>query len=109
MIPTSDPAPNWHRAAAVESLAPGQCRTVSVTGREIALANFDGAFYAMDNECSHKGAPLGAGLVENGCLHCPLHGWAFDVKTGACRSNPEKPVRSYPTKVATGEVWVAIG
>jgi nitrite reductase/ring-hydroxylating ferredoxin subunit len=106
MTPSSVP---WHRAAAVGSLAPNQCRTVQVAGRELALVNLDGAFYAIDNECPHKGAPLGAGLVENGCLHCPLHGWAFEVKTGACRSNPAKPVKTYPVKVEVDEVWVAIG
>jgi nitrite reductase/ring-hydroxylating ferredoxin subunit len=109
MTPASDPAAHWHRVAAVDSLAPGQCRTVQAAGHELALMNLDGTFFAIDNECSHKGAPLGAGHVENGCVYCPLHGWAFDVKTGACRSNPEKPVKSYPTKVEAGEVWVAIG
>jgi nitrite reductase/ring-hydroxylating ferredoxin subunit len=103
---TTSSAP-WHRAAAAASLPPGQCCTVQVAGRELALVNLDGAFFAIDNECPHKGAPLGAGLVENGCLYCPLHGWAFEVETGACRSNPEKPVATYPVKMEAGEVWVA--
>ena len=101
-------APVWHRAAAANSLASGQARTVHVAGRDLALIHLDGAFHALDDRCSHKGESLGAGLVENGCLHCPLHGWAFDAKTGACRSNPEKPVRTYPTKLEAGEVWVAL-
>jgi nitrite reductase/ring-hydroxylating ferredoxin subunit len=108
MTPASDPAAHWHRVAAVDSLAPGQCRTVQAAGHELALMNLDGAFFAIDNECSHKGAPLGGGHLENGCVYCPLHGWAFDVKTGGCRSNPEKPVKAYPTKIEDGEVWAAM-
>ncbi|HVY70619.1 MAG TPA: nitrite reductase (NAD(P)H) small subunit, partial [Verrucomicrobiae bacterium] len=35
-------------------------------------------------------------------------GWEFDPATGACLSNPERPVKTYPVKVENGQVWVAV-
>jgi NAD(P)H-dependent nitrite reductase small subunit len=90
------------------SLTPGKGRTVEVRGRRFAVWNVDGEFHAIDDTCPHRGAPLGAGVLENGKVYCPLHGWEFDVKTGACHSNPERPVASYPTKVENGQVWIAV-
>ena len=94
--------------ATVESLPPGQGRTVEVKGRRFAVYNLEGQFYAIDDTCPHRGGPLGAGILENGRVFCPLHGWSFDLKTGACRSNPEMPVNSYPMRVENGEVKILI-
>ena len=90
----------------VGRLPPGHGRTVHVRGREFAVFNVDGQFYAVDNECPHKGGPLGAGTLVDGHVFCPLHGWAFDVKTGACITRADRPVRSYPTRVQGGEVQI---
>jgi len=92
--------------AEVDSLPEGNGRTVHVKGREVALYNVDGQFFAIDDVCTHRGASLGAGFMDNGHVFCPLHGWEFDVKTGACLSNCAKPVKSYPTRVVDG--WVEI-
>lgn len=90
------------------SLPPGKGRTVEVRGRRFAVWNVDGLFHAIDDTCPHRGAPLGAGVLENGKVYCPLHGWEFDVKTGACHSNPARPVKTYPAKEENGQVWIAI-
>jgi len=94
--------------ANVESLPHGQGRTVEFKGRRFAVYNLDGQFYAIDDACPHRGGPLGAGILEKGCVFCPLHGWSFDLKTGVCQSNPEMPVNSYPVRVENGEVQILI-
>jgi nitrite reductase (NADH) small subunit len=94
--------------ADVNSLPPGQGRTVEARGRRFALWNVDGVFHAIDDACPHRGGPLGAGVLQDGRVHCPLHGWAFDPKTGECSSNPSRPVNCHPTKVEDGQVWIAI-
>ena len=93
-------------AAAVDSLPPGHGRTVEVRGRRFALYNLAGEFYAIDDRCPHRSAPLGAGVLEGGRVYCPMHGWAFDLRTGACFSNPERPVACHPVRVANGEVLI---
>ena len=80
--------------------------SVNVGDRELALFNLGGQFYALDGRCPHRGGPLGEGFTENGHVFCPLHGWEFDVKTGACINNPEKPVTCFPTRVTDGKVEI---
>jgi len=92
--------------ADTSSLAPGQGRTVEVRGRKFAVWNVDGQFFALDDDCPHRGGPLGAGVLDDGKVYCPLHGWAFDPKTGACFSNPARPVTCHPTRVQDGQVWI---
>lgn len=90
------------------SIPAGHGRTVNVRGREYAIYNLDGNFYALDDACSHKGGPLGAGCLEDGKVFCPLHGWGFDLKTGICESRPDLPVRIYETRVLEGQVQILI-
>lgn len=98
----------WHDIADESSLAEGKGRSVEVKGRRLALFRVGGVFRVIDDLCPHRGAPLGAGWVEGGEVFCPMHGWAFDVATGACSTRPDKPVRAYPAKVEDGKVWVAL-
>jgi nitrite reductase/ring-hydroxylating ferredoxin subunit len=94
--------------ADVASLKPGQGRTIHVQGREFCLWNLDGQFYCLDDTCPHRGGPLGAGVLENGEVFCPLHAWGFDVRTGACSARPDRPVRTYVTRVVEGQVQILI-
>lgn len=105
----ADPAPRWIDIADVASLEEGKGRSVEAMGRRYALFRVGGEFHAIDDQCPHRGAPLGAGWFENGHVHCPLHGWAFDVATGACATRPDRPVKRHATKVEDGRVWLAIG
>ena len=88
------------------SLPPGQGRTVHVRGREFAVFNRNGEFFALENACPHKAGPLGAGLLKEDRLFCPLHGWEFEVTTGACVTRPDRPVKSYRTQVQDGQVQI---
>lgn len=100
--------PNGYDIAEADSLAPGRARTVEVRGRRLTLVNVDGRFHAIDDACPHRGSSLGEGFLDGCVLHCPLHGWGFDVTTGACDVRPDKPVRTHPVSVRDGKVWVEL-
>jgi nitrite reductase (NADH) small subunit len=92
--------------ADASSLAPGQCCAVEVRGRRLALFNIEGRFYGIDDRCPHRAGPLSQGHLEGFDLWCPMHAWNFDIRTGACKTNPERPVHSYPVEVRDGKLWV---
>ncbi len=101
-----DAPQKFHPAASAGSLAPGEGRSVDIGGRRFALFNLLGQFHAMDDSCPHRQAPLGAGFIEDTRVYCPMHGWCFEITTGACVSNPERPVRTYPVRVENGEIEI---
>ncbi|MDA3870080.1 MAG: Rieske 2Fe-2S domain-containing protein [Gammaproteobacteria bacterium] len=89
-----------------DTLSPGQVTTVSINGHNICLANHEGAFYALDNLCPHKGGQLGDGELSGCDVVCPLHQWDFDVRTGVSRYNPKDKVATYPVRVKDGKVEI---
>jgi nitrite reductase (NADH) small subunit len=80
---------------------------VSAGDRVFALFQLDGEVFALDDRCPHKAGPLGEGHCENGQVFCPLHGWAFDIKTGACADVPARPATCIPVRVEDGKVYLA--
>jgi NAD(P)H-dependent nitrite reductase small subunit len=98
----------WVRVAATDELSSGQSKTVRANGKSIALYNVNGAFYATDDACIHKGGPLGEGTLEGAIITCPWHQWQYDVTTGKTTVNPNMDVDTYPVKVEGDNVMVEI-
>lgn len=92
---------------AVEELPPGAKRTVNLGTVDVAVLNVEGRIYAIDNNCPHRGGPLCEGDLEGFVLHCPLHAWPFDVRTGACTLFSEAKVQVFDVQVSDGRIRVA--
>jgi nitrite reductase (NADH) small subunit len=86
----------------------GEGRVVEADGKDLALFNVDGAYYALDNACSHRGGPLGEGDLEGTTVVCPWHAWRWDVTTGANVNNPAIKMSCYPVSVDDGQVFVEL-
>lgn len=101
-----------HDCVAVCNLADipqGASRYVEVGNRALAVfRDGEGEVVVMDDACPHAGAPLSAGYVEEGCVHCVLHGWAFRLSDGRCPDNDAIGVRTYPSKVVDGVVYARL-
>ncbi len=95
------------RVAATSDVDPGTGRTIEVNGKEIALFNAGGTFYAIDNTCPHRGGPLGEGEIEGRVVTCPWHSWQYDVSTGESLTDDLK-VACYPVKVEGDAVLLAV-
>jgi len=98
--------------ARVEEVPPGTAAVIEVGGIQLALINVDGSFFAVDNECTHRGGFLGEGEINadsnQWAIECPLHGSVFDVRTGEVLNPPAlTPVRTYPVEVEDGAVKVS--
>jgi 3-phenylpropionate/trans-cinnamate dioxygenase ferredoxin subunit len=108
-----------HVVAKADEIAPNSRKVVEVKGRNIAIFNVGGEYFALLNRCPHEGAPLSYGrlvtLVESDrpgsfrtsrkgeMLRCPWHGWEFDIRTGQSYCDPARMrVKSYETTVESG-------
>jgi nitrite reductase/ring-hydroxylating ferredoxin subunit len=100
---------NLFEVAKIGDLEPGQGMLVEVQGKEIALFNCDGTYYAIDNECTHVGGPLSEGELEGDRVTCPWHGAEYDVKTGEVLGPPAKnSVRSYRVQVEGDSIKIEV-
>ena len=100
--------PDFQPVAALNTLREGQGITVLTGGRNIALFKINGEVHALDGVCPHKGGPLGEGLCEEGHVYCPMHGWKFEIRTGACSDFPERPAASLPVRINGDTIEVAL-
>jgi nitrite reductase (NADH) small subunit len=91
----------------VTDLPPGRGATIELDGgKELALYNVAGQFHAIENFCPHRGAPLAEGNLCAHTVECDWHGWRFDVRTGACLTNPTHAVETYEVVIDDG--WIKI-
>jgi 3-phenylpropionate/trans-cinnamate dioxygenase ferredoxin component len=97
------------KVARTDEIGPGQARVVEVMGKQIAVFNIDGEFFAIDNICTHEEASLAEGHVSGHEVTCPLHGAKFDVRTGEVLGPPAyDDVTSYPVRVTGADVEVDV-
>jgi len=78
----------WLKVANVDEIPLGTMKHVEVNDREIAIANVNGKFYAIDDRCGHMNARLSSGGLRGNIVTCPQHGAQFDVTTGKKQSEP---------------------
>lgn len=96
----------WVCVGATADLLPGEFRVVWDGDTAIAVFNIDGAFYAIEDVCTHDGGELAGGAVEGFEVECPRHGARFDLRTGAALCPPAyEPTRTFPVKVEDGVVY----
>ena len=98
------------KIANISDLKPGEGKTVSANGKELALFNVDGKFFCIDNECAHQGGPIGEGFLENHIVSCPWHGAQYDLKTGKVLTQfpPSHDLQVYNVEVRGQEIFVDI-
>jgi nitrite reductase/ring-hydroxylating ferredoxin subunit len=89
-------------------IAANAAKPFVVNGKEIAVYNLAGKFYATQQACLHRQGPLSEGEI-NGCtVTCPWHGWEYDIPSGENLFNRAQKLATYPVKVENGEVKVAV-
>ena len=101
---------SWVKAASIADVATGQVKAVEVSGKRLALCHAAGAWYAVDDLCTHDNGPLAEGTFDGLQIECPRHGARFDVRTGQVKCFPAViPITSYPVKVEGSDVLVDVG
>lgn len=84
------------------NLQPGEAASLDLPdGNQVAVFNVDGEYYAIENFCPHKGAPLSEGQLCGHIIECSWHGWQFDVRTGECLTVNEK-IKTYQVHIDDG-------
>lgn len=109
---------DWYPAIRSDRLRSGKMTTVSLLGIPIVMGRTPrGEFFALRDNCPHRGIPLSCGRLGADGITCKYHGWRFDPVNGQCREIPSltskdtlDPTRIYagafPAREKDGYVWV---
>ncbi len=94
--------------AQVSEILPDHGLQVVVHGRSVAVFLHQGEWSAIDDECPHKKTPLSQGNCAYGQVSCPMHGWTFNLRTGACTEAPHKPVVIHEVRTVGNELQIRL-
>ena len=95
------------RVAAAGEIAEGGVKIVQSGSLFVGVYLIDGAYYAIEDRCSHDDGPLCEGDRDGFKVECPRHGALFDVRTGAVLSLPATVgVESYRVIERDGEIFI---
>lgn len=99
---------DWTFVCTTAELLPGETRVAWDGDTPILVFNLDGAYYALEDRCSHEDFELSAGHFDpaEASIECALHGARFDIRDGQPLCPPAYgPVVKFPVEVRDGGVW----
>lgn len=110
----------WQPVALSKDIPPqGAPHPLRILGEDLVLfRDQQGRPGLLGIHCSHRGADLSYGRLEDGGLRCIYHGWLYDVQ-GNCLEQPGEPAEStfhlriehpaYACQERAGVVWAYMG
>ncbi len=85
----------------------GLLGTFEIDGKSLAIWRSGGRLGCLENACTHSGAALSEGDVEEGVVTCPRHGSRFDICSGErVRGPADTDVAHYDIFDKDGRIWV---
>ncbi len=84
----------------------GRAKEFDCAGTTICVARVNGRLAALGNVCPHRGGPIADGVVMDGTIICPWHGWQLDPVTGKSLQVPTAGVDVYGISIEGNEVFV---
>ncbi|HEX8498906.1 MAG TPA: Rieske 2Fe-2S domain-containing protein [Actinomycetales bacterium] len=98
---------DWTDACADTDLMPGKPLGVDAGGVPVLLLRQGTVIRAISDRCTHRGAPLHEGEIQDGCVVCPWHDSSFDLTDGSVQRGPAtRPQQPFETRVVDGRVQV---
>ena len=115
--------------AKASKISDGERIITQVQGREIAVFNVEGQYYAYTNWCAHQGGPCCEGSLtgtwsasfdrnslkldlewdkDDEIINCPWHGWEYDIKTGECLSREKVRLPRHDVSIKEGDIVISL-
>lgn len=97
------------KVAKLSELASTKCKAVEAGGQRILLVNTPGGVCAVEDSCSHLGAPLSQGFATRDSITCEWHGASFDLRTGEALCAPARePIAIFEVRIDGDDIEVLV-
>lgn len=94
-------------ACKTTDLDPDSVKAFDIGGRQIAIYNIGGLFYATDDNCNHGLSSLATGELQGENIECAAHFGVFHVPTGKVVGLPcSIPLKTWRVEVRGEDVYV---
>jgi len=92
------------------NIPPGEGRSFALDCATVAVFRAkDGNVFATQAWCPHRQGPLADGIMGEGKIICPLHGFKFDLAMGSALGNECDALRTYVVTVSeSGEILLRL-
>lgn len=98
--------PGWVEGPAVSAVTENALARIDVGDDSFVATLIDGRIAVFRNECVHQGMSLDGGLIADGVITCPWHGFSFDAASGECLTAPGAQLTQVPARVEEGRLWL---
>lgn len=103
----------WHQILTsveleADPLPAGKLRQFTISGKKICLARNQEGYFAVQNSCPHASGDLSQGWCEGNRIVCPVHRYAYDLKTGRGIGDQGDAVRTYPVELRVDGLYVKV-
>ena len=100
----------WGAVGRLHDIPSRGARCVTIGDLTIAIfRTADDRLFALEDKCPHKAGPLSQGMVHDGCVTCPMHGWVISLETGEATGADVGRTTSYPVRLDGDRVLLAVG
>ncbi|MDQ2756880.1 MAG: Rieske 2Fe-2S domain-containing protein, partial [Actinomycetota bacterium] len=101
------PPTEWTDACAEADVRVDKAMAVTVEGTPVLVVRRPQGIVAIGDRCTHRGAPLHEGDIEDGCVVCPWHAAKFSLDDGSVLRGPaSRPESVFDVRVVDGRVEV---
>jgi nitrite reductase/ring-hydroxylating ferredoxin subunit/Fe-S cluster biogenesis protein NfuA len=99
---------DWRAAAPLDDIPDGGILALTIDGEKVLLYRNGAVVSCMRNACAHLGLPIHDGLVEDGIITCPFHGFRYDLASGECLTAPEVQLQPHAVRIIGDKVEVRL-
>jgi nitrite reductase/ring-hydroxylating ferredoxin subunit len=94
------------KVAEPDEIPEGGSKIITIDSGTVALFRFKGQYFAIANNCLHRGGPLGEGEVKNYEVTCPWHGWKYSLMDGSLSLIPTLRVKTYKVELNREGIFI---
>jgi nitrite reductase (NADH) large subunit len=90
----------WFTVAKLDELSAGEARLVKTSKGAFAVFHTrDGKWIVTEAECPHEKGSIVDSIYGSGRLHCPIHNYSFDIKSGKSNSDEIGSLKIYESRL----------
>lgn len=98
----------WTKTLDLKDLPDGTTQVLDVNDESILLSRFGDKVTCFSNSCAHMGLRLDDGVIDEGLITCPFHGFRYSLESGECLTAPEVQLQPHGVRVTNGAIEVRL-